>query len=152
MRVPLFLADQRVAFETLVHPPAFTAQKRAKYLHVPGRQLAKCVLLAGGRGFVLAVLPAIRQVDTEAVGRALGDQFRLANDAEIAGVFRDCEWGALAPFGTLYGVPTILDDSLAADSGIVFAAHGHALAIRMRCGDFERLEKPRRFAFSRPAV
>jgi Ala-tRNA(Pro) deacylase len=150
MRVPVFLADQQVAFETLVHPPAFTAQKRAKYLHVSGRRLAKCVLLAGTRGFVLAVLPATRQVDPEAVGRQLEDRYRLADDREVAEVFRDCEWGALAPFGTLYGVPTILDDSLAADDWIVFGAQGHALAIRMHCRDFEGLERPHRFPFTRP--
>ena len=150
MRVPLFLADQRVAFETLVHPPAFTAQKRAKYLRVPGRELAKSVLLAGPAGYYLAVLPATHQVDTDAVGRELGGRFRLADDGQVAAVFRDCEWGALAPFGTLYGIPTILDDSLAADSPIVFEAHVHGIAIRMRCRDFERLEKPRRFRFARP--
>src|SRR6516164_5022203 len=98
MRVPLFLTDQHVPFDTLVHPPAYTAQRRAKYLHVPGRHLAKCVLLRGPAGRVLAVLPATHRVDTDAVGRELGGPFRLADDRDLAEVFNDCEWGALAPF------------------------------------------------------
>ena len=58
MRVPQFLSDHDVPFETMVHAPAFTAQKRAKVLHLPGRQIAKTVLLAGPTGQFLAVLPA----------------------------------------------------------------------------------------------
>jgi Ala-tRNA(Pro) deacylase len=148
MRVPLFLTEQQIPFETLFHPPAYTAQKRAKFLHVSGKQVAKCVLLAGGATYVLAVLPATHQVDTDAVTRKMGSSFRLAADHEISEVFRDCEWGALAPFGTLYGISTILDENLDADTLIVFQAQVHALAIRMRCRDFERLEKPLRFAFA----
>jgi Ala-tRNA(Pro) deacylase len=150
MRVPLFLTDQQVPFDTLIHPPAFTAQRRAKYLRVPGRQLAKSVLLAGANGYRLAVLPATHRVDTERVARELGEPFRLATDQEIADVFRDCEWGALAPFGTLYGLSTILDDTLDPDALMVFEAQTHAVAIRMRCRDFERLEKPHRFRFAKP--
>jgi len=150
MRVPVFLQELHVPFETMIHPPAFTAQKRAKYLHIPGKQLAKCVLLSGTTGYVLAVLPATHQVNTAAVGGALGEPIRLAEDRELAEVFPDCEWGALAPFGTLYGVRTILEDSIDPEAWMVFQAQAHAVAIRMRCRDFERLEKPRRFAFSLP--
>jgi Ala-tRNA(Pro) deacylase len=149
MRVPFFLTEQQVPYETLLHPPAFTAQKRAHYLHVPGRLLAKSVLLAGPRDYLLAVLPATHRVDTAAVGRELGGAFRLADNREMAEVFRDCEWGALAPFGTLYGLSTILDDAIDAEAWIVFEAQVHAVAIRMRCRDFERLERPRRFHFAR---
>src|SRR5437762_4460934 len=90
MRVAEFLTEQRVAFETIVHPPAFTAQKRAKFLHVPGKQVAKTVLLAGPRDYLLAILPATHNVDTRALALALGMSVRLAGSREIADVFRDC--------------------------------------------------------------
>src|SRR5262249_35089899 len=45
MRVPDFLSENQVPFEELQIPPAFSATQRAKHLHVPGRQVAKCVLL-----------------------------------------------------------------------------------------------------------
>src|SRR5437868_12024114 len=101
MRVPCFLAEQRVLFETLQHPPAFTAQKRAKYLHVPGRHLVKSVLLRAPAGHVLAVLPATCKVDLHRLERHLGGAVLLAEREEIPEVFRDCEWGALSPFGSL---------------------------------------------------
>jgi Ala-tRNA(Pro) deacylase len=150
MRVAEFLSDQHVAFETVVHPPAFTAQRRAKYLHIPGRQVAKSVLLAGPTGFVLAVLAATHHVDVAAVSRVLGYPLRLANHLEIADLFRDCEWGALTPFGTLYGLVTIVDESLDPDAQIVFEAQMHAVTISMHYRDFDHLEKPRRFRFGYP--
>jgi Ala-tRNA(Pro) deacylase len=147
MRVPHFLKDQDIPFESLAHPPAFTAQRRAKYLGVPGKQVAKCVLLAGPGGPILAVLAATHRVDLHRVGQALGGPARLASEAEVAGVFRDCEWGALTALGKLYGLTTLLDSSLDPEALIVIPAHFHATAIRMRCQDFERLETPRRLAF-----
>ncbi len=150
MRVAQFLSEHQIAFETLVHPPAFSAQQRAKHLHLSGRQVAKTVLLVGPSGYFLAVLPATRHVDADALAQVLGGPVRLADDREIARVFRDCEWGVVEPFGTLYDLPTVLDESLAPDAWIVFEAHTHAEAIRMRCRDFERLERPRRLRFTRP--
>jgi Ala-tRNA(Pro) deacylase len=149
MRVSDFLNQHCIAFETLLHPPAFTAQKRAHFLHIPGRDVVKCVLLAGPTGFLLVVLPATHRISTDVIASALGGPVRLANGNEVAAIFGDCEWGALAPFGSLYGVTTLLDASLDPQAIIVFEAHFHSLAIRMRCRDFENLEHPRRLAFAR---
>jgi Ala-tRNA(Pro) deacylase len=148
MRVADYLTEKQVSFETKVHPPAFTAQRRAQYLHVSAKQLAKSVLLAGPTQFVLAVLPADHHVDLTAVARELGHPYRLANHLEIADVFRDCEWGALAPFGKLYGVNTIVDEIIDPKSQIVFEAQMHAITILMSYRDFERLESPHRFRFA----
>jgi Ala-tRNA(Pro) deacylase len=152
MRVPEFLAEHHVAFETMVHAPAFTAAKRARVLQVPGKLLAKCVLLASPGGYVLAVLPATHYVDLDAVAKALGRPVRVAAIEEIADVFRDCEWGVAVPFGALYGLLTILDESFDREALLIFEAHLHAVAIRLRCCDFELLEKPRRIAFAQPSL
>jgi prolyl-tRNA editing enzyme YbaK/EbsC (Cys-tRNA(Pro) deacylase) len=123
MRVPAFLAEHRVDCETLI----------------------------GGNGYFLAVLPATHHVETSALADALGVPVRLAHSEEVADVFRDCEWGAIPPFGALYGLPTVLDDDIDADRILVFEGHTHGVAIRMRCRDFERYERPRRLSFARPA-
>lgn len=149
MRIAEFLREQQVTFEALPHPPAFTAQKLAKYLRVPGRTVVKCVLWQGPDGPFLAVLPATRQTDVAALERHFRGPVRLATDDEMAEVFRDCEWGLVAPFGTLYGLPTILENSLSPETEIVVEGQTRVEAIRMRCRDFEHLERPRRLAFAR---
>ncbi len=149
MRIGDYLIEHRIDFEWLPHPPAFTAQKRAKYLHVPGRHVAKCVLLASPPEYWLAVLPATHQVDTKTLAEELGQPVRLANDHEIAEVFRDCQWGVVPPFGTRYGITTLLDDTIEPDDMIVLETHTQFEAVRLRCRDFERIERPRRLRFAR---
>jgi Ala-tRNA(Pro) deacylase len=149
MRIPEILAERSVPFETLIHPPAFTAQKRAKFLHLPGAQVAKCVLLIGPKGRFLAVLPASRHIDVQRLQGLLGGPVRVADCDEVADTFRDCEWGVVAPFGTLYGLTTLIEESLSVDAFIVLETNSHAEAIRMRCRDFEQLERPQRLHFAR---
>jgi Ala-tRNA(Pro) deacylase len=151
MRLSQFLEEQHVDFETVLHPPAFTAQKRARFLHVPGRHVIKCVLLGSGRGFILAILRAIDHVDLELLANHLRGPVRLASEDELAHCFTDCEHGAGTPFGSLYGLWTILEDSIPPDDLILFEAQQHSLAIRMKCRDFEKLEKPTRCRFARRA-
>src|ERR1700693_2321107 len=149
MRIADFLADQRVSCESLQHPPAFTAQKRAKYLHVSGARVGKCVLLRGPSGLLLAVLPATYHVDLQLVEQVLGGPVRLAKGRELAEVFRDCEWGVAPPFGRLYGLETLLEESISPEAMLMFETHSHMEAVRIRCGDYERLERPRRLRFAR---
>jgi Ala-tRNA(Pro) deacylase len=149
MGIADYLIEEQIDFEWLPHPPAYTAQKRAKYLRVPGEQVAKCVLLVGPAGYLLAVLPATHQVDTRVLAGQLGGPVRLATDAEIADVFRDCEWGVVPPFGARYGIATLLDEAIEPDARIILETHTQFEAVRLRCRDFERVEKPRRLRFAR---
>jgi Ala-tRNA(Pro) deacylase len=148
MRVAEFLSGSHVAYETMVHPPVFTAQRRAHLLHIPGKRVIKIVLLASARGYFLAILPASMRVDLDAVSQRLDTPVRLADEAEMARTFDDCERGAMTPFGRLYGLTTLLDASIDPDAWIVFEAERHFMTIRMRCRDLETLEQPIRFAFA----
>ncbi len=152
MRFADYLDGLRIAFDYLPHPPAYSATMRAKCLRVPGRQVAKCVLLRGPGGMLLAVLPATHRVDTTRLAAALGGPVRLANRAEVADTFRDCECGAVPPFAGLYGLPAVLEASIDPDALLVFKGQTHVEAIRLCCRDFERLERPRRVAFAAPAA
>src|SRR5262245_29348265 len=115
-----FLRSRDVWHEMLLHRPAPSASRHAESLHVPGRQVAKGVLLGVGEGYVLAVLPSTAWVDLARLSQVLdGLPVRLATEAEVARVFDDCERGALPPFGRLYGLRTIVEASLAEGSELV---------------------------------
>ena len=147
MRLSQYLTEQNASFEAMMHPPAFTAQKRARFLRVPGRQVIKCVLLASGTRFLLAILRSTDHVDIPALEKFMGAPVRLATEADLAEQFCECEPGAVTPFGSLYGVRTLLEDSIQPEHVILFEAEQHAMAIRMKCRDFEALEKPTRWRF-----
>src|SRR4051812_32793148 len=122
MYVESFLRNHRVSFEILLHSPTSSATKLAASVHAPGRGVAKTVLVKAGERFVLAVLPATARIDFGRLGRALGidpSQLRLAIPEEIHKSIHDCEPGVIPPFGQLYGVETIMDESLADNPTIV---------------------------------
>jgi Ala-tRNA(Pro) deacylase len=152
MQVAEFLVDHQVAFEPMPHPLAFTANKLAKYLRISGSHVAKAVLLYGSEGFLLAILPATHRIDEKQLGAALDSSIRLATEQEIAWVFRDCEWGVVPPFGVLYGLRTVLEDSISPEATMVFETQTRVEAIRMKCLDYERLERPRRIRFAQQVM
>lgn len=143
MRIPDYLSEQKVPFQAVIHPPAYCAGRRAKFLHTPGGAVAKAVLLRREGGFALVVVPATRQVD---LGRFAGA--RLATEEEIGRVFADCEYGAVSGFGSLYGLPTYLDESFTADMWITVEAGSHTDAVRLSASDFARLAGCERGAFA----
>jgi Ala-tRNA(Pro) deacylase len=152
MRLDEFLTGRGVAYERLHHRPAYSANRVAQALHVPGKQVAKAVLLRAGWGYALAVLPANRRVDLRRLAEDLwGEEVEVASEAEVGRVFPDCEAGAVPPFGSLYHLPTVVDESLAQDEQIVFEAQTHEEAIRMAYRDFEALEHPIKGHFASPA-
>ena len=132
MRLDELLTSRHIPFERLPHRPAYTANRMAQALHVRGKDVAKTVLLRTSHGHVLAVLPATHAVDLEQLRRDLGEErVELAPEEEMDRLFPDCERGAIPPFGSVYHLPTLVDESLAEDEQIVFEAHNHKEAIRM---------------------
>src|SRR5438045_8733126 len=59
MRLDEFLSSNHVSFERLRHPSTYTANRVAQALHVPGRKMAKSVLVRTTHGYMLVVLPPI---------------------------------------------------------------------------------------------
>jgi len=141
-RLKSFLDENKVQYTLMSHSPAYTAQAAAATLHVPGKELAKTVVLRAGEEALLAVLPASFHVDLKKLGSVAGKTVRLATEQEFGDLFPDCELGAMPPFGSLYNLRVFVDESLAADEEIVFNAGTHRDAIRMRFADFARLAKP----------
>jgi Ala-tRNA(Pro) deacylase len=149
MRIADYLADQLVPFEALLHAPAFSSSRRARHLRLAGRDVARAVLLVGPEGFLLAVLPATHEIDLSVLMRYWGGPVRLARVEEAARLFFDCEWGAVPAFGNLYGLPTLLDESVPASAQVVFEIGSHFQDVRLSCEDFERLTGALRLSFAR---
>jgi len=144
-----FLDSNKVKYVAISHSPAFTAQEIAASAHVPGKELAKTVLVTVDGKMAMAVLPASYRVDVRLLREAAGaSAVELAMEREFKGMFPDCELGAMPPFGNLYGMDVYVAQSLSEDENIAFNAGTHTELIRMRYSDFERLVKPRVLKFS----
>jgi Ala-tRNA(Pro) deacylase len=141
-RVRRYLMEHGVGYETHTHPVAYTTSEVAEAGHVSGKEMAKPVMLMAGDRLVMAVIPGDRMVDLEKAGRALrAESVRLAEEAEFAASFPDCEPGAEPPFGALYDVPILVDHGLDSPR-ITFNAGTHTETITMALGDYLELTKP----------
>ena len=139
-----FLAQQRIACTSMKHPVAYTAQEIAAAQHVPGKRLAKCVLVKTNHGLRMAVLPAVYRVDFAKLKHLLNAKsLTLADEADIKQAFPGVEVGAMSVFGNLYSVPVVVDKSLAESPEIVCNAGTHSATIKLRYRDFERVAKPK---------
>ena len=149
MTIRSYLQSRAVDFDFLLHRPTHSATHLAGSLHVPGRSVAKGVLIRAGDAYVLAVLPATHRVDVTRLAEVLGTaEVRIATEAEVERVFADCEPGALPPFGRLYGLTTVLDLSLALGADMTFIANMRHEGVRMRFADYEAIEAPIEARFS----
>jgi Ala-tRNA(Pro) deacylase len=152
MNVADYVTKKKLGFKTLTHPSAYDAQRLAQTLHIPGRVVAKTVLLRanGGYAYIVAVLPATKNVDLALASAALGgSKLELATEPDVAAHCPDCETGVLPPFGSQYAMQTIVDLSLAKDQEIVFEGNTHEEANRMTYEDFRRIEEPLIVDFAR---
>ena len=153
MSIRELLLDRSVRFEFLLHRPAPTATHLAGSVHVPGRSVAKAVLVHASGAYCLAVLPATHKIDPVLLSRVLDSaDLRIATEGEVEALFHDCEPGALPPFGRPYGISTVVDTSLAAGSDVVFMGNTRHEGVRMKFRDYEAIESPLRARFSIPTA
>jgi Ala-tRNA(Pro) deacylase len=148
-KVKEYLDSQKVEYTILEHSPVYTAQEAAASAHIPGRQLAKTVMIKLDGEMAMVVLPAAFRVNFDQLKKALGvNQVELATEKEFKDLFPDCEVGATPPFGHLYGMEVIADESLSEQVLIAFCAGSHTELVQLSYADFEKLAKPKVIAFA----
>jgi Ala-tRNA(Pro) deacylase len=139
-----YLDRHGIKYLTITHSPAYTAQAIAAVAHIPGKDLAKTVMVALDDHMAMAVLPSSVMVDLERLREAAGvDKARLASETEFKDLFPECEVGAMPPFGNLWDMQVYVDPLLAEDEDIAFNAGSHVELIKLAYDDFARLVKPR---------
>ena len=144
-----FLDKHHIQYVTCIHSTAYTSQQIAASAHIPGKEVAKTVMVKLDDKLIMAVLPASYRVDLEKLKKITkAKKATLASEDEFKNMFPDCEVGAMPPFGNLYDMPVYVSESLAEDEEIAFNAGSHRELIKLTFKDFEKLVKPKKAAFS----
>ena len=133
------LEDRMVSFDFLTHGRTLHSLATAKAGAIPEANLAKAILIRKADGFLLAVVPASRNVELDALGKWLGQPVCLATEEEVAAIFDDCELGAIPPIAEPFGLPAVIDDYLEGLSHIYFEAGDHRTLVHLRGSEFRRL-------------
>lgn len=139
-----FLNTHHVKYVTISHSPAFTAQQVAESAHVPGKEMAKTLIVKLDGKMVMVVLPSNIKLDLYEMQERVGaHKAELASEHEFKDKFTECELGAMPPFGNLFGMDVYLDDRLTKNKDIAFNAGTHSEVMKLAMNDFTKLVQPR---------
>jgi Ala-tRNA(Pro) deacylase len=150
MNLQSYLDEMGVHYRASKHEDAFTAQDLAAAEHIPGRKVIKPVVVRADGEFVMCALPASYKIDLGELRQQLQcEEVQLADENALQEIFGDCELGAAPPIGRLYGLPTLMDESLFADDRVTFQAGTHCDAVTMTLADYRRVAQPEVAYFGR---
>lgn len=144
-----FLDSHKIRYVTITHSKAYTAQEVAASAHVPGKEMAKTVMVKVDGKMAMAVLPASCRISLLMLREVTGAKdVVIATEQEFKALFPDCEPGAMPPFGNLWGFDVFVASRLAEDDEIVFNAGTHTELMRLGFKDFEKLVHPKVLEFA----
>ena len=142
-RLAEYLRENGVPFEVMSHKQAYTMPEVAAALHVPGKQVAKVVMINADGQMVMLVIPSPQHLNLGKVRTLLGaGKVNLASEDEFADLFPDSATGAMPIFGNLYSVPVCVDRALSKETEIVFRVGTHRHTVRVAYADFAPLVEP----------
>jgi len=135
-KLKAYLDDNNIKYVSIIHSQAYTAQETAESAHIPGKEMAKTVIVKIDNELVMVVLPASEKADLDLVKGAIhADSVQLASENEFKDLFPNCEIGAMPPFGNLYGIPVYVEETLTRDKNIAFNAGSHTELIKLSYND-----------------
>ena len=108
------------------------------------------MVVCAGDEYVLLVLPASHRVDLERIEQILNTDVRMVTESEMKSLFPDCEVGAEPPFGSQFGLRTLVDEHLAQQERIAIRAGSHTEVVLLDYADYARLERPAVARFAVP--
>ncbi|PWU16823.1 MAG: deacylase [Verrucomicrobia bacterium] len=144
-----FLDKEKIKYISIVHSTAYTAQEVAASAHIPGKELAKTIIVELDGEMAMAVLPANRKIVLQDLRDVTGsDQVKFACEDDFKQKFPECETGAMPPFGNLYGMDVYAAEALTRNDDIAFNAGSHTEVMKLAYKDFERLVQPKVVSFT----
>ena len=138
-RLQWYLQQHGLDYDLVPHAHSSSSLESARAARIPAGKLAKCVLLEDERGYLLAVLPASCHLDLAKVEAQIHRRLELASETEVGERFGDCEVGAVPPTGAVYGIPTLVDDSLLRMPDVYLEAGDHEELVHLSGSAFRAL-------------
>lgn len=144
-----FLDQNKIKYNLAEHKKVYTAFNEAETQHLNMKEVAKAVLVKTEKTFAMVVVPAAKYVDFKKVQKALGaKKVSMAKEADILKVLKT-KIGLIHPFGTLYGLPVLVDSTLLKQKKLVASAGSYTESVEIRPKDFEKVTNPVKGSFSK---
>ncbi|RPI04799.1 MAG: YbaK/EbsC family protein [Ignavibacteriae bacterium] len=138
-----YLVDNDVEHSVLTHGPALSAHEIAQATHIPERFVVQTKLMKIDGYCWMIVLSADRNINHQAVSRALhAKNIKEGLENDWSFFFPNCHTSTIPPFGNLYGFRVLADASLQEGKRIVFSACSSTQSVFMRWEDYAHLVQP----------
>lgn len=166
-----FLESAKVKYELVKHRTVYTALDKANTLKIKPKEVAKTVVLKLGAGklaqYVVASIPADKNFDKEKFKKLYNDWlkktakiegkvFKAVREIDFAAeaiikknIVKIKKGGTVAPFGSIYKLPTFIDKSLLKIKKLIVNAGGFEESIRIAGSQLEKTEKMIKGSFSK---
>lgn len=126
-----YLEEEGIPFQLVEHPHTMSAFADARATHQRPESVGKTILLRGGSGYVVAVVPASERLDLRKLRDALGAsrKLQLVDESEMESEFPEYEVGAIPPFGGELPAAEVVDSRLLDEDRIVCGSGDHMHSI-----------------------
>lgn len=139
MTLAEYLNNEGISYDLVAHAHSHSSLESAESAHIPGDNLAKCVVLEDNKGYLLAVIPSTHRLDLDSLQMFLGRKMHLVSEMRLNQLFHDCELGAIPPVGKAFGYKTLLDYSLLDCEDVYFEAGDHTDLVHLSREQFKTL-------------
>lgn len=143
-----YLEKEGVNYKVVEHRTVYTAYDLAMTLKMKESQIAKNLLLKVGKDFVIAVLPANKNIDLKKFAKITNvKKVDIPKEGIMKTKFK-VHPGALPAFGSVNKLPVYIDKVLTKETRVLFSVGSFTESISMTVKNFIKLESAEVGAFS----
>lgn len=147
--VKKYLDKKMVKYDALTHKTVYTAYDAAQTLRKELKEIAKNLLIAADKAYIIAVVPAHMRLDLGKLKQALKvKKVSIPNEKVMLKVFK-IKPGTMTAFGGLHQVEVWVDKSLLKTKDVIFSAGSFTDSVRMKAKDFIELEQAKLANFAK---
>ena len=142
-------ANRISEYKEYEHISVLTSEDASKARNTTIKQGAKALVMYGDKRPMMLVLSAATSADLHAFKQLYKiKDLRMASREEVKQI-TNLEVGSIPPFGSLFKIPTYVDEKLGINEEVVFNAGLHTKSIKIKYTDWSKLENPTIGQFSK---
>lgn len=136
-------------YQTYEHQAVYTSEDAAKIRGTTLAQGAKALVVITDKEPAMLVISAKTSVDSKSFKKQFSiKNLRMAKPEEVLEL-TGLKVGSIPPFGSLFGMPTYVDDKLSKNKEIAFNAGLHTKSLKVKYSDWLQAEHPTPGNFSK---
>ena len=147
--VKKYLDVKMAKYDEVAHKTVYTAYDAAQTLRRELKDIAKSLLIASDKAYVIAVVPAHMRIDLKKLKQALkAKKISIPDEKVMVKVFK-VKAGSMTAFGGMHKIEVWADQSLLKTKDLIFSAGNFTDSVRMKVKDYLKMEEAKLAKFAK---